>query len=200
MTEEEKPTQEGEAPKFTVTDKRHWVDEDEDAETSEPEDRLPTFVEQLKKEAEEKDKRLRDYIAAYKAKGAENDEFRQRLQRENDSRLDQSKANLFGALLPILDNLKRASLASKENKDFDSLSQGVEMIISQFSKTLEENGVKSIDTINRAFNAATDEVFLTEETEDPAMDNFILEELEPGYMYKDKLIKPTKVKVGKLKN
>ena len=59
------------------------------------EERLPNFVEQLKKDAEDKDKRLREYISAYKDKNAENDEFRIRLQKENETRLDQFKAILF---------------------------------------------------------------------------------------------------------
>lgn len=188
-------------PKISIVDRRHWVDEeDEEGEITEPEERLPTYVEQLKKEAEEKDKKLRDYISAYKEKNAENDDFRARLQKDNEGRLDQFKANIFSRLVPVLDNLKRASDAAKQNADFDSLKQGIEMVISHFSRELENNDVKMIDTKNRAFDPKTDEAFMTVTTEDPSQDNMILEELEPGYRYKDKLIKAAKVKIGKLKS
>ena len=87
------------------------------------EERLPSYVEKLKKEAEEKDKKLKEYIAAYKEKTAEDDEFRKRLEKDNDVRLDQFKANLFSRLVPILDNLNRAIEASNLNHDFDGLNQ-----------------------------------------------------------------------------
>lgn len=186
-------------PKFAIKDSRHWVEGNE-AEGASAEERLPTYVEKLKLEAEEKDKRLREYIAAYKTKTAENDEFRIRLQRDSDVRLDQFKANLLGKLVPILDNLKRAAVTSKDNRDFDSLSRGIDLIIGLFNKTLQENNVQVIEAKGRAYNPATDEVCFTVETQDPAQDNMVLEDLEPGYSYHDKLIKPVKVKVAKLKS
>lgn len=184
-------------PKFTVKDTRHWAT-GEEMEGAAAEERLPTYVEKLKQEAEEKDKRLREYIAAYKTKTAETDEFRARLQRENDARLDQLKANLFGKLIPILDNLKRASTSVSQTRDFDSLQSGVALIVSQFNKILQENEVQVVEAKGRAFNPATDEVCFTVETQDPAQDNMVLEDLEPGYQYRDKLIKAVKVKVAKL--
>ena len=98
-----KNTKKDETPKMKVLDRRHWVDEGEDSSNENTpnkpiEERLPNFVEQLKKDAEDKDKRLREYISAYKDKNAENDEFRIRLQKENETRLDQFKAILFARL------------------------------------------------------------------------------------------------------
>ncbi len=186
-------------PKFAVNDKRHWVDGNETDEKSDL-GAQTSFVEKLKQEAEEKDKRLREYIAAYKEKNSQNDEFRQRLQKENESRMDQSKANLFGKLVPILDNLIRASSAGKTNQDFDSLHTGVEMIIKQFHQELQDSGVEVIKAQGRVFDPKTDEAFMTEETDDPAKDNQVVEDLEVGYRFKEKLIKPVKVKVAKLKS
>ena len=82
---------------------------------------------------------------------------------------------------------------------FDGLNMGVEMVSKQFSRELKNNNVEIIDAKNRKFDPKTDEVFLTEETNDPEMDNMIVQELEPGYIFKDKLIKAAKVKVAHLK-
>jgi molecular chaperone GrpE len=172
--------------------------EEDELETVQ-EERLPSYVERLKQEAEEKDKKLKDYIAAYKEKTAEDDGFRKRLEKDNDVRLDQFKANLFSRLVPILDNLNRALQAVNSNPDFDALNQGVEMVSKQFSRELKNNDVEIIDTKNRRFDPKTDEIFLTEETDDPEMDNMIVQELEPGYIFKEKLIKAAKVKVAHLK-
>ena len=187
-----------EVPEINVVDRRSAMLEEDELETVQ-EERLPSYVERLKQEAEEKDKKLKDYIAAYKEKTAEDDGFRKRLEKDNDVRLDQFKANLFSRLVPILDNLNRALQAAKDNPDFDGLNQGVEMVSKQFSRELKNNDVEIINTENRKFNPKTDEIFLTEETDDPEMDNMIVQELEPGYIFKEKLIKAAKVKVAHLK-
>ena len=201
---ENKNTNKDDKPKMKVLDRRHWVDENEDSnnedEPGKPiEERLPNFVEQLKNEAEGKDKRLREYIAAYKDKNAENDEFRIRLQKENETRLDQFKAILFARLLPILDNLKRAAQSASQTKDLNSLQEGIDLVINQFSRELKENGVETVTSVGKKFDPKAHEAFLTVETEDEAQDEMIIEELEPGYRFKEKLIKAAKVKIAKLK-
>mgnify|MGYP001207066283 FL=1 len=189
-----------EEPVVNIVDRRSaLLDEDELEELSTEEERLPSYVEKLKKEAEEKDEKLKEYIAAYKEKTAQDDEFRKRLEKDNDVRLDQFKANLFSRLVPILDNLNRAIEAASSNHDFDGLNKGVEMVSKQFYRELKNNGVEIINAINRKFDPKTDEVFLTEETNDASMDNMIVQELEAGYIFKDKLIKAAKVKVAHLK-
>ena len=201
---ENKKTEKVEAPKKKVLDRRHWVDQneetsDEDTPNKPIEERLPNFVENLKNVAEEKDKRLREYISAYKDKNAENDEFRIRLQKENETRLDQFKALLFARLLPILDNLKRAAQSSSQTKDLDSLQQGIDLVVNQFANELKENGVETVSSVGEKFNPKSHEVFLTVETEDETQDEMIIEELETGYRFKEKLIKAAKVKIAKFK-
>ena len=193
--------EDSDSPRFTFQDKRHWahLEEGDEALAEDTKERLPSYVEQLKQQAEAKDKQLREYIAAYKAKTAETDQIRIRLQKENENRLEQIKADFFKKLVPILDNLKRAIHSAQSSADYDSLKQGIEMIHSQLLGTLKESGVETIPTVGRKFNPQTDEVFMTEETTDPEKDNTVVEELEQGYLFKDKLLKPAKVKVAKLK-
>jgi molecular chaperone GrpE len=183
---------------ISIVDRRSSMLEEDELATDQ-EERLPSYVEKLKQETEQKDKKLKEYITAYKEKTAEDDGFRKRLEKDNDIRLDQFKANLFSRLVPILDNLNRAIQAVNGNRDFDGLNQGVEMVSKQFSRELKNNDVEIIDTKNRKFDPKTDEIFLTEETDDPKMDNMIVQELEPGYIFKEKLIKAAKVKVAHLK-
>ena len=203
--EEKNDTKKDVPPKMKVLDRRHWVDEDKNLDNKDSpkdviEDRLPNFVEQLKQDAEEKDKRLREYISAYKDKNAENDEFRIRLQKENETRLDQFKAILFAKLIPILDNLNRAAQSASQTKDLNSLQEGIDLVINQFIRELKDNGVEPITSVGQKFDPKAHEVFLTVETEDAAQDEMVIEELEPGYKFKEKLIKAAKVKIAKLKN
>ena len=91
------------------------------------------------------------------------------------------------------------TIRGETNKDIEAIHQGVQMVSKQFARELKNNGVEAIDTQNRKFNPQTDEVVMTEETNDPEQDNMIVEELEPGYIFKEKLIKAARVKVAHLK-
>ncbi|MCH8313359.1 MAG: nucleotide exchange factor GrpE [Nitrospinae bacterium] len=191
-----------EKPKINVVDRRHWVNQDDEAEATDKEsleERYPSFVEKLKKQAEEKDERLKEYINAYKEKNAQTDELRIRLQRENETRLDQFKANLFARMVPILDNLRRAEDSAKSSSDFESLKQGINLVINQFVRELKNNEVQMIETVGKKFDPKIHEALLVTDTDDPEQDNLILQELEQGYLFKEKLIKAAKVKVAKLK-
>ena len=194
------PAEPKDEPVINIVDRRSSLLEEESGDetnTSNLDDRLPTYVEKLKQEVEEKDKRLREYIAAYKEKSGEDDDFRKRLEKDNDVRLDQFKANLFARLVPILDNLNRAIQTASSSKE--ALQQGVELVAKQYARELKNNGVEQIDTQNRKFNPKTDEVVMTEDTSDPERDNMIVQELEPGYIFKEKLIKAARVKVANIK-
>ena len=73
------------------------------------------------------------------------------------------------------------------------------MIASQLTQQLVADGVETISTQGRKFDPKTDEVLMTVETEDPDQDGRVVEELEPGYKFKEKLLQPAKLKVAKLK-
>ena len=122
------------------------------------------------------------------------------MQKENETRLDQFKAILFARLLPILDNLKRAAQSASQTKDLRVHYKKVStLLINQFSHELKENGVETVTSVGEKFDPKSHEAFLTVETEDEAQDEMVIEELEPGYRFKEKLIKAAKVKIAKLK-
>ena len=98
-----------------------------------------------------------------------------------------------------MDNFKRAIDSAQSSADYDSLKEGIEITHFHLLNTLKESGIETISTLGRKFNPQTDEAFMTEDTTDPDKDNEIVEELESGYLFKDKLLKPAKVKVAKLK-
>ena len=59
--------------------------------------------------------------------------------------------------------------------------------------------METIPSVGEKFDPKNHEAFLTVETEDTTQDEMIIEELEPGYRFKEKLIKAAKVKIAKLK-
>ncbi|MEK6589823.1 MAG: nucleotide exchange factor GrpE [Nitrospinota bacterium] len=183
-------------PEFVVRDKRFWATEEKEEGVLLVE-KMPTYVEQLKKQVEEGEKKLKEYIAAYKQKMAENDEFRKRLEMNYQKRAEQLNTEFIVNLLPIIDNLERALSAAERSSDFDSLLKGIKMTQSLFLNQLKNSGIERIEACGKAFNPEYEEAVEVGEVNLKEEDNLVIEELEKGYKIKDRLIRPAKVRVGR---
>jgi len=183
ITTEKKEEKEGEASRFKVKDKRFWAAE-EKGEESPAEEKLPTYVEQLQKQAEESEKKLKEYIAAYKQKMAENDEFRKRLEINYQKRAEQINADFLLNLIPVVDNLERAISSAEKGNDFNSLLQGIKMTQILFLNQLKNSGVEKIEVSGKPFNPENEEAVEVIEVNEKDKDNIVIEELEKGYKIK----------------
>lgn len=152
---------------------------------------LKERIQQLTEEAEQlRDKWLRAV--------AELDNFRKRSAREREELLRQVQGDVIKEFLPILDNLQRA-LAHSNNQDGQpGLLEGIKMIERQFSNTLERLGVTPIEALHQAFDPGRHEAMIQVETEE-FEPNVVVEELERGYLWHDRLLRPAKVAVSKRK-
>jgi molecular chaperone GrpE len=95
-------------------------------------------------------------------------------------------------LLPFLDDFERALKTETADKEY---AKGVELIYSRLSETLKRQGLEPIDTTGQKFDPNVHEAVLREQTED-AEDQTILGELQRGYNFKGKLLRPAWVKVA----
>ena len=123
--------------------------------------------------------------------------FRQRAAKERQEIRQRSKEEVITAILPVLDNLDRALGASSE--DPQGIVKGVEMVQRQFVNVLEGLGVSVIKTEGERFDPSLHDASGTEEVEDPELDGKIITERLKGYMTKDRVIRPSQVTVGKIK-
>jgi len=135
-----------------------------------------------------------EYYSQLQRLKAEFDNFRKRTIKEKEEYSKYASEKLILALLPVLDNFERAVDSASANKDYESLSQGVNLIFRQFFKVLEDEGLKSIESVGIEFDPNVHEAFLREASDKE--ENIILEELQKGYYLKDKVIRPSRVKVS----
>ncbi|NLI92435.1 MAG: nucleotide exchange factor GrpE [Peptococcaceae bacterium] len=149
---------------------------------------------ELKAELDEYKSKAEDYYSQLQRLKAEFDNFRKRTQKEKEEAAKYGSERIILSLLPVLDNFERAVESSHKNKDFESLSQGVEMIHRQFLKVLEDEGLKTIQAAGEQFDPNLHEALLREETDQG--ENVVLEELQKGYYLKDKVLRPSRVKVS----
>ncbi len=98
--------------------------------------------------------------------------------------------------MPVLDNFERAVAASKDSRDFDSLLKGIDMIQRQLGQTLEQEGLKAMEAVGEAFNPEFHQAVMQVES-DEHEEGIVVEELQKGYVFKDKVLRPAMVKVSK---
>ena len=135
---------------------------------------------------------------------AELQNYKKRKDEELSRMLKYSDEELIMDLLPIIDNFERAIKLDDEVLD-DELSkflEGFKMIYTSIVQILNKYEVKEIDSINKVFDPTYHQAVLTDNV-DGYEDNTVIEVLQKGYMYKDRIIRPTMVKVnikGEMKN
>ena len=143
-------------------------------------------VEKLKAEREA----LLDRLARLQA---EFDNARKRAVREQQEFREFAAADVIRNLLPILDSLERALKANADSTDFRN---GVELIYRQFQDALQKIGVQPIVAMGQAFDPRVHEAIeMVDTTEVP--DHHVFQELQRGYKYKDRLLRPAMVRVAR---
>ncbi|MFH0736351.1 MAG: nucleotide exchange factor GrpE [bacterium] len=136
---------------------------------------------------EVKDKRLRSL--------AEFENYKRRSQNELSNFFKYSSENFIKKILPIHDDLQRSLLHIGDAQNYESFLSGIRLVFDKFTRILEDEGVKKMETKARQFDFNFHEALLQQiNTQVP--NNTILEEIESGYMYKDKVIRHAKVIVS----
>lgn len=99
-------------------------------------------------------------------------------------------------LLPVYENLK-LSLAHFPQDGPGQWKIGLEHVLNQFKKVLQENGVIEIETTDKKFDHSLMEAVETRETDDEKLDDMVCEEVKGGYMLHNKVLIPARVAVYK---
>lgn len=126
---------------------------------------------------------------------AEYDNYKKRTQKEKEAIYVDSVGETVTALLPVIDNFERAvSTFSEEDKQTDFF-KGIEMIYNQMLDTFSKLGVEPIKALGEEFNPELHNAVMHIEDEAIA-DNTVVEEFQKGYMYREKVIRYSMVKVA----
>ncbi len=151
-------------------------------------------VEEINKisELEDKIKSLQDTLLR---KAADFENYKRRTENDQLNLLKYAAESFILKVLPIYDDLNR-SVQHLGEDSFESVKEGLKLIFDKFTKILEEQGIKKIDAKGQEFNVEFHEALLQQPSKEfPA--NTVIEEVDPGYIYKDRVIKHSKVIVSK---
>ena len=184
----EKENLEGEAVQNETVEEQNENVESQEAEKSAEE----TSEDKIKKlEAE-----LQEWKNSYTRKLAEFQNFTKRKENEVAEMRKYASEEIVIKLLDNVDNLERAVDASKESQNFDSLVEGVNMILNNLKHLLAEEGVEEIEAAGKEYNPYEHKAMITENKEE-LDDNVVVQVFQKGYKMKGKVVRPAMVTVNK---
>jgi len=150
---------------------------------------LPTELEKVQAElAEMKDKYLRMY--------SEFDNFKRRTSKEKVETMLTANRELMVALLPTLDDFDRTNKSLESVESIEALKEGVSLVFGKLLRTLEQKGLKPLETIGTVFDTELHEAVTQIPAPSPKLKGKIVDELEKGYYLNDKIIRYAKVVIG----
>jgi len=142
--------------------------------------------------AEERDRLYDKFLRAR----AELENFRKRALREREAASDIAVMDLVRLVLPVLDNFDRALDSASDHKKFKAFHKGIALIEQHLYKALEEGGVERIKAVGKHFDPNFHEAVTMEDNEDKP-DGTVLEELQKGYVYRGRVLRPVKVRISR---
>ena len=152
--------------------------------------------ETLKKQLEEKDAKLSEQEDMLKRLQAEFENYNKRTEKEKQDTLAYANEKIIIELLDLLDNFERAMCEIKKTEEADKIKTGVELIFKQLYHLLKSKGVEEIEALEKQFDPEKHEA-LMQIVSDKHEEGTVVQEIQKGYMLKEKVIRPAKVAVSK---
>jgi molecular chaperone GrpE len=188
-------------PSYAVVDRRFSALEEagesfDDADEGSA--REPAYVEQLKREIEEKDRQLRGCVAEVKESRREFDEAQARIRRDVAPEVERGRRAVITEILDVVDNLERAIEAGAAAGEEGQLAQGVTLVRDLFLTRLEGLGVRRIEALGQEFDPIRHEALTVVPAGSPGEDGRIVGVIRQGYRMGEDTLRPASVAVARL--
>ncbi|MDD3089144.1 MAG: nucleotide exchange factor GrpE [Candidatus Omnitrophica bacterium] len=152
----------------------------------------PDEVEELRRKAGERDQLEAKWLKVH----ADYENTKRRLEKEKIDHIRFANEDIISALFPIVDNFDMALSAMETAKDKAAVMDGIRLVQKEFHRVLEDNGVERVRTVGEEFDPNVHEaVMVRQSPESP--DGTVLEEVRPGYIFRDRLLRAAQVIVAK---
>ena len=152
-------------------------------------------TEQLVRELDEEKMHSEEYLNRLKYMQADFDNFRKRVERQMEDIKKYSNERLVLELLDVVDELGLAVKSGRDSVSSEVLVQGVEMTLKKLRKILHNEGVVPIECIGKTFDPSKHNAISKIERDD-IEEGIIVEEIRKGYIMREKVIRPSIVKVA----
>jgi molecular chaperone GrpE len=167
----------------------------EDQITDHQEEVVSNQVQLLQEKNDELEKKLGEFENRYLRLQADFDNFRRRSRIETEANEKYRAQKLIIDILPAVDNFERALVMEVDNDQAKSLKQGMEMVYRSLLDALTKEGLQPIEAVGKEFDPHLHQAVMQGNDENIGS-NIIIEEFQKGYLLKDKVIRPSMVKVN----
>ncbi|MBQ9765845.1 MAG: nucleotide exchange factor GrpE [Lachnospiraceae bacterium] len=165
-----------------------------EAEDSKEASKGGAFSKFKKEKKDKKDEQIAELNDRLIRNMAEFENFRKRTDREKSEMFENGARSVVEKLLPVVDNFERG-LASIPDEDKETpVAKGMDMIYKQILKVFEDMGVTAIEAVGKEFNPDFHNAVMHGEDEELG-ENIVSEEFQKGYMYHEKVVRHSMVKV-----
>ena len=154
-------------------------------------------LERLRQELAEAQERAERYHSNWQRSAADFQNWKRRADQEKGEAMRLAEAQLTTELLRVLDDFERAFQALPQELRHVTWIEGVAMIWQKLFAILHSRGLSPIEAQDQDFDPYLHEAVMREEDGDPSEQTHVVAELQRGYKFHDKVIRPTLVKVGK---
>lgn len=145
-------------------------------------------IQQLKNNVQEEEEK---YLRLY----AEFENYKRRIQKENQTMKAYKAQDVLNDILPTIDNIERALQIEGEDEQFKSLQKGVEMVYESLLNALKNNGLEKIEAEGQQFDPNIHQAVVQDDNPDYESGQ-ITQELQTGYKLKERVLRPSMVKVN----
>lgn len=161
-----------------------------------PETAAETEPVTLRKQLEELQAKAEEYLQGLQRERAEFINYKRRVERERAEQRLQAKREVVTDLLPVLDDFARAMDSVPDEAPASDWVKGVEMIQRKLYSILDGLGIVEIEALGRPFDPNLHEA-IGQEASDEYEPDHVMEVLQKGYRYGDKVIRPALVRVAR---
>lgn len=132
------------------------------------------------------------YVRLY----AEFDNYKRRTGKERVALIQSAGKDVISSLLPILDDFDRALKAMEQAAEVASIKEGMLLVSQKLQKTLEQQGLKEMESVGKPFDADLQEAITSIPAPNEKMKGQVIDEIEKGYFLNDQVLRHAKVVVG----
>jgi len=122
---------------------------------------------------------------------------KKRVERHAHEAADELRGKLVLELVPVLDNLDRTIAAATADGDAPAVLEGARLVRIQLEQVLARYGVERVEANHRPFDPAIHDALSVVAVSHPSANGVVVEQVEPGYRFGDRLLRPAKVVVGR---
>jgi molecular chaperone GrpE len=159
---------------------------------SEKAEQLSAEIDALNKKLAEAESKTSEYKDSWLRSQAEFQNYRKRVERDNELTYVSLKGDIIKKILPVLDDMERAL----QNRSVDDpWANGIELVARKFQNILESEGIKRIEAVGKEFDPNFHEA-ISHEPADGVQSGHVIGVVQNGYMIGERVIRPALVRVA----